>query len=137
MGHPSSFSAMITTSENRLPAEIAIPDIKKHLAADIAISPPLHSIKRGLSTPQVKKIEAIKKATNMPELVTFSTVTTNSDSMSKTTRYQDTKDILHETKLLTANKTIANNVNQMRWQNLTKSNLTLLNSSSVPKNVKQ
>lgn len=137
MGHPSSFSAMITTSENRLPAEIAIPDIKKHLAADIAISPPLHSIKRGLSTPQVKKIEAIKKATNLPELVTFSTVTTNSDSMSKTTRYQDTKDILHETKLLTANKTIANNVNQMQWQNLTKSNLTLLNNSSVSKDIKQ
>lgn len=143
-GHPSSYSAMITTSDGGLPSEMSIPDIKKHLAADISISPPSHSIKRVLSTPQMKKIEPSKRATNMPELVTFSSVTTNADAITKTTRYHDvlnrTTDTLHDTKPLTTTKTvnnIANNVDRLQFQNLTKSKLSLLNNASLVREFKQ
>lgn len=110
MEHPSSVPAVITSLGIETSPGMTNTEIKKHLSTTLAVSPPSQTTKRMLST--VKKIDPTKKATNKPELVTFSTAIPSMEAIIKTTRYQDvdnrTKENMHA-KQFTANHSKRNN----------------------------
>lgn len=131
MEHPASVSAIITTLENSVPAEFTGAELKKHLSAAVGI--PEQPINRASPGPQIKKNDPTKKTTKTPELDTLSTIPSDMELISKTTRYNNVDNHTHN--MVHAKYLTANNV--FEELNYAKSHLPLLNNPSILKQLRQ